>query len=218
MKKLKWKIAQAAEIWWWNNYLKNKPKDTYLQQKKAYWHRFLNHAQLTISAKEKILDAGCGPAGIFSILPNNEVDALDPLLDQYEYQLPHFSKVDYPNVRFICVPLESFETENQYDFIFCLNAINHVRDIELALDKLISTLKPGGKLALSIDVHKSQIFKALFRLIPADALHPHQYNLKEYTAMLEKRRLTVTKTVILKTGWIFDYSLLIAHKAIRSNP
>ena len=74
----RWKIAQAAEMRWWKTYLKKKPVADYLQNKKAYWHRVLKLADVHIKDSDLVLDAGCGPAGIFIILNNNTVDAIGP--------------------------------------------------------------------------------------------------------------------------------------------
>jgi hypothetical protein len=102
MMSFRWKIAQAAEIRWWQSYLKNKPTTDYAVWKTKYWQDLLAEIGLATSITEgsKILDAGCGPAGIFMIFKNHAVDALDPLLDGYEAKLPHFKRENYPNVHF----------------------------------------------------------------------------------------------------------------------
>ncbi|MDX1940116.1 MAG: class I SAM-dependent methyltransferase [Saprospiraceae bacterium] len=204
----RWKIAQSAEIRWWQHYLHNKDETQYLAAKKTYWHRFLNALQIDIQANEQILDAGCGPAGIFMIFNENLVDAIDPLIDQYEY-LRHFNKNDYPNVRFYKKSLESIEYQKKYDIIFCLNAINHVADLEKSLDNLIKILATNGRLIMSIDVHKNNFLKRIFRLIPGDILHPHQHSLTDYLQMLEHRGCKIEKTICLKTGQIFNYVAIV---------
>ena len=150
---LRWKIAQAAEIRWWQNYLKKKPKTDYLVWKKKYWETLLSRLNLTFTEGEKVLDAGCGPAGIFMILEKYQTDAMDPLLNDYEEKLAHFSKKQYPNIRFFSEPLETFSPKEKYDKVFCLNAINHVADSDLCFDKLVDFTEEGGTLIVSIDAH-----------------------------------------------------------------
>lgn len=164
-------------------------------------------ADLEIMPKkgQHILDAGCGPAGIFTILDEFKTDAIDPLLEQYEKDLPHFSESDYPNTRFFNQSLESFSADQQYDLIFCLNAINHVADLDKSLDTLFKHLHPDGQLIISTDVHKHQWLKPIFKAIPGDILHPHQYDLKEYREMFLKRGAKIEKEVKLKGGNIFEY-------------
>jgi 2-polyprenyl-3-methyl-5-hydroxy-6-metoxy-1,4-benzoquinol methylase len=209
---LRWKVAQTAEQYWWQQYLRKKPVDQYLHQKKAYWHRVLAEAKVSIAPTDRILDAGCGPAGIFMVFPENEVVAIDPLLQRYEQTLAHFRQAWYPWVQFHNTSLENWPARASFDTVFCLNAINHVSDLPLALDRLIASLKPGGTLWLSIDAHRHTWLQPIFQLIPGDILHPHQYSKSEYIQMVEDRQCTIRQVRCLKPGQIFDYYLIEAIK------
>ncbi len=206
---LRWKLAQAEEIRWWRAYLKDKSPEAYLRRKADYWRRVLEAARFEPAPGTRVLDAGCGPAGIFIILDKQEVDAVDPLLVAYRAGLPHFEPSRYPYVRFFPQPLEEFRPAAPYDAIFCLNAINHVAELGRALDVLAGALKPGGQLLLSVDVHKHTFLKKLFQWLPGDVLHPHQYSLEEYRKMLEERGLREERRVRLKEGLVFDYYLMV---------
>ena len=212
----RWKIAQAAEIRWWQNYLKNKPTTDYADWKTHYWENLLLETGLerlnTEGVATQILDAGCGPAGIFMIFKNQKVDALDPLLDDYEEKLPHFKKRLYPNVNFYSQPLETFDKTNEYDAVFCLNAINHVADLDKCFDILVNSVKAGGHLVVSIDAHNFSFLKTIFQILPGDILHPHQYNLKEYSDMLTSRGCLLEKTILKKKEFIFNYYILVLKK------
>jgi len=209
---LRWRIAQFFEVNWWRQYLKGIEKNRYLDWKTAYWNDFLEKGKLQVPPGASVLDAGCGPAGIFTILKTKEVEALDPLLLSYERSLAHFRQSDYPGVRFVCLPLERFFPGKEYDVVFCLNAINHVADLPASADRLAALVKTGGTLALSIDAHRFAFFKRLFRLFPVDILHPHQYDVTEYRDILTRRGFQIERTVLLKKGRIFDYYLLVATK------
>ncbi|HRI58801.1 MAG TPA: class I SAM-dependent methyltransferase [Saprospiraceae bacterium] len=210
---LRWHVAQFCEIRWWRRYLARRDKTVYLDWKRRYWLDFLQKSGLHLPPNTGVLDAGCGPAGIFMILHDQTVDALDPLLHRYEILLPHFRRSDYPQVRFFNQRLEDFFPDRTYDLVFCLNAINHVADLPHCLDRLAALTRPGGVLALSVDAHNFHWIKRLFRLLPADILHPHQYDLEEYRAMLTGRGFVPDKTVLMKKGSIFSYHLLVALKA-----
>ena len=211
---LKWKIAQFAEIRWWKQYLGNKSVEDYHAYKTDYWKGFLNQIQedFQFQPNDKILDAGCGPAGLFIILPDNEVTAVDPLLGKYAENLPHFAQSNYPNVTFVESGLEGFKAENQFDHTFCLNCINHVADLPKALDNLVAATKKGGKIYLSIDAHNHSFLKWLFRAVPLDILHPHQYDLEEYSEMLKSRNCSIQQEIRYNKRTIFDYYLLVAEK------
>ncbi len=138
----------------------------YLIWKKKYWQQLLDKCLpfITISPSDKILDAGCGPAGIFLLFSENKTTAYDPLIDRYENDLPHFNKNMYPSVHFVKAGLEDFKSNDKYDTIFCMNAINHVHDIEKSYDNLMSCGKSGSFVIITIDAHNHSFFKHLFRL------------------------------------------------------
>jgi 2-polyprenyl-6-hydroxyphenyl methylase/3-demethylubiquinone-9 3-methyltransferase len=210
---LRWRIAQQLEVKWWQNYLRDKSPETYLPWKKAYWEKLLQELSpsITLANGMQVLDAGCGPAGIFMALEHQQVTAVDPLLEAYR-TMPHFNPAAYPHVHFQALSIEAIKEESRYDVIFCLNAINHVADIDLAYDQLVKAIKPGGLLVVSIDAHNHAFLKHIFRLLPGDALHPHQYDLQEYAAFLEDRGLVIQQTLLKTPGKIFNYYVQVAMK------
>jgi 2-polyprenyl-6-hydroxyphenyl methylase/3-demethylubiquinone-9 3-methyltransferase len=213
---LRWKIAQFFEQFWWKRYLRNKPKQQYLQWKQAYWQQFIQPVnkyipELFSEEKLQVLDAGCGPAGIFMILQQHHVTAIDPLLHEYE-RLPHFSKSNYAEVNFVPVALEDFIAEKMFDVVFCLNAINHVNNIQLSVNNLYNIIKPGGYMVLSVDAHRNSFLKRIFQFVPGDILHPHQFSLNDYMQLLPEEQWTITHTETIKRESIFDYVLIVARK------
>jgi 2-polyprenyl-3-methyl-5-hydroxy-6-metoxy-1,4-benzoquinol methylase len=208
----RWKIAQAAEWRWWGSYLRDKPIEAYLTQKRAYWLSIVQKAGIELTEGEKVLDAGCGPAGIFIILDDQEVDAIDPLLKKYEQTLRHFQPANYANVAFSNQTLEELSSEEQYDWVFCMNVINHVAELEWSLKRMARSLKKDKKLVLSVDVHKYRWLKTVFQILPGDVLHPHQYDLAGYIKKIETAGVQVEETICLKTGNIFDYYLILGKK------
>lgn len=206
----RWRLAQFWEIRWWRWYLQHKDMATYLDKKARYWEGLLEQCDLNLSGEEAILDAGCGPAGIFMILRGQPLVAIDPLLSAYQTQLAHFDPADYPQVQFQTTSLEAHEPDHPLDVIFCCNVINHVANLHQSLDRLKTWLKPGGTLILSVDVHHYSWLKPLFRAIPGDLLHPHQHDLKDYQNLLMERGFSIEKSTLLKSGGIFDYYLIKA--------
>ena len=177
-----------------------------------HWRKVLTQVDLHLLPDERVLDAGCGPAGIFTILQAQKVDAIDPLLQDYEKKLPDFQLNQFPYVHFKTQMLEQLDQQEMYDHVFCLNAINHVANLERAAQCLIQSLKPNGTLLISIDVHRFALLKFIFRMIPGDVLHPQQDDLSDYVRLLEKLGLDIEKTLVLKQGWIFNYAVIKAKK------
>lgn len=214
IKTLRWRTAQFFEFLWWKKYLAKKDTKEYLKYKVAYWNNVLESisSEVKLKKSDSILDAGCGPAGIFIALSDHHVVAFDPLLDKYHDTLPHFKFEMYPHVKFKTQTLESFRTDDQFDVVFCMNAINHVSELDKAFLTLYECTKPGGQIVVSIDAHNRQFFKHLFRLQPADILHPHQHDLEDYKKMLTKLNCAITLTSLIKEEFLFNHYILVAEK------
>ncbi len=212
-KGLKWRIAQSLEYIWWQRYLKKKDPEQYLQWKDQYWQKLLLKIHPLIGSPEnkKILDAGCGPAGIFMSLNGNSVHAIDPLLDKYD-KLAHFQPGRFPWTSFQTMTMESMLDNHVYDLIFCLNAINHVKDVETCYRALAKALKPGGILVISTDAHRYGLLKKIFQLLPGDMLHPVQLDIDEYAALLTSTGLNIKENILYKPAGIFNYYVTVAHK------
>jgi 2-polyprenyl-6-hydroxyphenyl methylase/3-demethylubiquinone-9 3-methyltransferase len=212
-KSWKWRLAQKLEYKWWQRYLKQKDIDEYHVRKRGYWQKFLAVLSdyIPIPAGARVLDAGCGPAGIFMALENNQVDAIDPLLEKYQH-LAHFQPEKFRWTSYRAMMLESLDETEKYDFIFCLNVINHVNDIALCCDKLLRALKPDGYLVISTDAHRFRLLKKLFQLIPGDMLHPVQMSIAEFETVYTRGNAFVQNRILYKKGGIFDYYITIIKK------
>ncbi|MFM2387678.1 MAG: hypothetical protein RL660_2435 [Bacteroidota bacterium] len=213
--KKRWSIAQFAERKWWQRYLRNKDVNEYLAWKNSYWQGI--HDMLVphvpFSSAKSIADIGCGPAGIFMLYQaSHAVTAIDPLLDSYEQSLPHFKRSMYPAVKFVNQSLEEYRAQENFDIVYCLNAINHVQDITLSYAQLCSSLEDGGYLIVSIDAHNYAWLKKIFQAIPGDVLHPHQYEAHEYEAFATKHGMQLLHQQLIKREGIFSYYMQVFKK------
>lgn len=204
-------MAQSVEHRWWAYYLARKPVGDYLRRKKQYWYRILELFDLQLRPGLSVLDAGCGPAGIFLIFPNQKVTAIDPLLSQYD-KLDHFDRSDYDWVAFEACALETWKPQIQYDWVFCLNAINHVAYLNRSMSVLGHAVRPGGKLLVTVDVHRFSGLKNLFRWLPGDILHPHQHAAADYIHRINRAGFAIEQTKILRRGNIFAHIGILAQK------
>lgn len=214
VRNLRWKIAQYLEIRWWKNYLKTKEKENYLHLKKIYWDNLIQKfsKEIKLSEQKTALDVGCGPSGIYLNLNHLQVDAVDPLVNKYKESLFFYDYTKYPNIHFINSAFENYTVDKQYDVVFSMNAINHVADLDYCFKKLVNYTKAGGYLVLTIDAHNYSIFKFLFRALPVDVLHPHQYDLKEYEDMLINKNCNLILSKLIKKEFLFDHYLIVFQK------
>jgi 2-polyprenyl-6-hydroxyphenyl methylase/3-demethylubiquinone-9 3-methyltransferase len=209
---LRWRIAQKLELAWWRCYLTRRPSAAYLEAKKRYWQRLLNTAGLALRPGSRILDAGCGPAGIFLVLYGHEVVAIDPLIAAYSTYLPVFEPARYPWVVFRACRLEDFADASGFDLACCMNAVNHVEDWEGCLRQLHQLLRPEGRLLLSVDVHRRKGWQRLLQGSGADLLHPHQHRQEEYLTFLGKLGFKDLSFHRIRAGKVFDHVLISARK------
>lgn len=212
---LRWRLAQFLERRWWRRYLADQPPADYLERKRAYWHRTLDRLDWTVVPGRRSLDAGCGPAGVFTILAGREdITALDPLLEAYERDLAIFDRADYPGVTFCPCPLEAgaLAQEPPFAAVYCLNAINHVSDWGRALDTLTHLAAPGARLLLTSDVHRHGWLRPVFRALPGDALHPQQHTAADYRRALTARGWAIEWEETLRRTLIFDYVGWVCHR------
>ncbi len=212
----KWRLAQSLEIRWWKRYLTGKDKVSYYNWKRNYWNHTLADIQEFLPSLKnlQIADVGSGPAGIFTVLSGNTVDAVDPLLESYKLNISIFDPSDFPWVNFVTKDLENWSPEQKFDVIFCLNAINHVDNIYLGYRNLQKALKPGGVLVISTDAHRWNFLKWIFNFLPGDMLHPQQFNLADYRQMLNKENLTIHRELCLHKGVIFSHYIQVAKKGL----
>jgi SAM-dependent methyltransferase len=208
---LRWKIAQFCERIWWRLYLRKRDKTAYLQWKRTYWAQFLEKIGVTIPVGSIIADLGCGPAGLFiGFGPDVKVEAIDPLLDAYESDLPHFLKSDYPNAYFQAQSIEHWQPAyQQYSHIFCINAINHVADLEAAFVQIRKAAHPNTTVVITTDAHNSKWLQRIFALAPGDILHPHQHTLEGYITIAKSAGFSEPQAILIKHEPIFDYYALV---------
>jgi len=212
---MKWSIAQWCEKQWWKLYLRNKLIEEYLVWKKKYWHNFLTkHTSFYAENNAKnVLDAGCGPAGVFIELSNvRAVTAIDPLLNYYSNSIKHFNPELYPNVQFINTSIENYVAETAHDIVFCLNAINHVEDLSKSIRTLYNSMQLNATLYISVDAHNYNVLKKIFQMFPGDVLHPHQFSLEEYANLLKENNFYIKNISNIHKELIFSYYLIEAIK------
>jgi 2-polyprenyl-6-hydroxyphenyl methylase/3-demethylubiquinone-9 3-methyltransferase len=159
-----------------------------------------------------ILDAGCGPAGVYMVLDTHPVTAIDPLIETYTYWLDHFESTVFPWVDFRNIPLEQFKAREPFELVFCMNALNHVADIRLATEKLVAATSKNGLIVMTLDTHNHSFMQKLFKLIPGDILHPHQYTLRGYIELFKSFGLQLQGKHTLRNGRLFNHELLMFKK------
>lgn len=149
----------ARELQYWDDWIRTKGFE--------YWARMANReleediktliprAFLLPQHTIRVLDAGSGPVTqLGSIWPGRDLElhACDALADQYNDMLKKYD-ID-PPVRTIAAQLEKLDNvypREFFHFVLARNVIDQTTDPACSLRKMITVLKPGGRLLIVHD-------------------------------------------------------------------
>ncbi|MBS1517298.1 MAG: class I SAM-dependent methyltransferase [Bacteroidetes bacterium] len=117
-----------------------------------------NYNQWTFEQFEKyirgdVLEVGCGVGSFTKLITDkSNFDSLY-CIDISEPAIEHIRKKDFGrNIRIECIDLVN--VTGRYDFILCMNVMEHVEDDKGFFKKLLELLKPGGVLFHLVPSHK----------------------------------------------------------------
>lgn len=149
--------GQQAELEFWTSEIEKYPGEDYgkivtsnLEKKMEFWPEW------NLPMKGKGLDLGCGPVSIFegSVLTDANIGNLmwgvDPLLEEYQ-------KLYTPAKRTVCYIPEYRDgvrlpfVNGFFDYIFCINMIDHTEHHALILDEIWRCLKVDGVLFFMVN-------------------------------------------------------------------
>jgi SAM-dependent methyltransferase len=102
---------------------------------------------------KKVLDAGSGFGQYEYYMASKHKDWTIKGVDVKEEQIADcsnfFSKIGYKNVSFEVADLTKFKEPETYDFVLCVDVMEHIEEDELVLKNFCDSLKPGGFLLIS---------------------------------------------------------------------
>ena len=96
-----------------------------------------------------LLDAGCGPAPMISLLAEKYPERHYTGLDLTPAMIEQAKKKQIPNATFVVGDCENFPFEdNSFDAIICSNSFHHYPNPQAFFDSVKRCLRPGGRLIL----------------------------------------------------------------------
>lgn len=175
---------------------------------------------LKIDRRLDVLDIGCG-AGTMSFLIaswGNKVEGIDvssKSIDSCQKSaqalgldgLTVFKRADFLN----------YKEDRKFDYIICLEVIEHIEDDKKALKKMFNLLKPSGKLIISIPSKNAPLFKlGIAKSFDKRVGHLRRYTLEELEEKFEEVRFRILESY-KKEGIIRNFLFLnpVAGKLIR---
>lgn len=96
-----------------------------------------------------LLDAGCGPAPMISLLAEKYPERHYTGLDLTPAMIEQAKKKQIPNATFVVGDCENFPFgDNSFDAIICSNSFHHYPNPQAFFDSVKRCLRPGGRLIL----------------------------------------------------------------------
>ena len=136
-----------------------------------------------------ILDIGCGVGTISLLLASwgNKVEGIDIssiAIDSCKNsaKLLNLEK----NINFKQFDFKDYKENKKFDFIICLEVIEHLENDREALQKMFTFLKPSGKLIVSTPSKNAPLFRLGYtRNFDKRVGHLRRYNLEELQKKIE---------------------------------
>lgn len=151
----RWLAAQAVERFTWFELCRSFDDD----RSQEHAARFGGYTTLPTNCGD-VLEIGCGPfTQARTILQGRTLSSLtllDPLLGDY---LDH-ENCAYKDgrlygcpVSLLAIPAEKLPSGLMFDTVICINVLEHVRDAQRVLSRMIASLRKGGRLLLGEPCH-----------------------------------------------------------------
>jgi SAM-dependent methyltransferase len=162
-----------------------------------YWRRLLGVLPpelLSIEADTRVLDVGCGGAGILLAVEQGERTGVDPLMGYYLEKFPFLAEQP---VRWLEGTAERLEAEESFEVVFSINALDHVYDPAVAASQMQALLAHGGRLVLVVNVHLTRwsrsYFSRFYRYV--DPPHPHHFHVDRVPEFFPQLKLIMRRDV-----------------------
>ncbi|TET91148.1 MAG: class I SAM-dependent methyltransferase [Methanomassiliicoccales archaeon] len=163
----------------------------------------------------RILDIGCG-RGDFTVGVLGKRDAMVVGIDSSPEFLKEAKRIAPPNCEFVLTSASNMCFKGgSFDEIHCNHVLEHVPNLDNALDGIANALAPKGRLFLSIPYpFLEKILANLMEGYIGEKMHRRIIQPKELVEELRKRGIVVTKVEKRK----FYTALLLTYRFIRGMP
>ncbi len=163
-----------------------------------YWSNVLDMMPFKIKPDNRILDIGCGPAGILQAIKHGIKRGIDPLMEEYQsnFSLPS-------DCQWISSKIEDYQDDEKFDIIFVWNSLDHVDDLHKAVQSIKRLLSKDGYLVISVWCHTTRIFEYYFKAFNRyiDKFHPHQLSKKDILDLFAEYSLIKHSFIPKDGGW-----------------
>lgn len=98
-----------------------------------------------IFRNKKVLDAGCGMGrNSYWVLKYGAKELVAFDNDQRTVRAARDNLADFKNARVESKSIYQIDYQNEFDVVFCIGVIHHLKNPDLAIENLVKAVKPGG--------------------------------------------------------------------------
>lgn len=180
----------------------------------------LRHLKPYMKQGIKAVDVGCnnGNLSLYMAQSGCEVLGIDYARNVVESAQKSAAFYGIKNAEFKAMDfVKEWNRSEEFDFVFCCNVLEHVREDKLFVEKFYQALKPGGKLLLIIPTSYSSMYRTYKfftgRFASDDEVgHLRRYDGSESRDLVERAGFTITKMAYVDSAlreWF------IVHKQLR---
>lgn len=110
-----------------------------------------------------VADVGSGPRGILHHISAGLKVAIDPLMDDFKAK---GHPVSDNGVTPYNAAIEEMDKHvgKTFDVVFCLNCLDHCRDVSVGMDQLAKLIKPNGDLVICVDMRHPDDLDSLHKI------------------------------------------------------
>ena len=173
-----------------------------LQVRALYFRKFMKHFDF-----RSILDAGCG-LGFYSFYlakksPLKRIDACDHNPKVIEIDKKIRDRLHYKNLHFFQKDLLDLSESNEYDLIYCIDVLEHIKEDEQVVENIFKALRKDGIFYLHVPQKKAKVHLQRFDDCARvrNAGHVRRgYSKEKLIQLMEKKGFKIRK-VVDTFGW-----------------
>lgn len=128
------------------------------------------------------LEIGCGNGSFISCISNYEFKIIG--IDISEKSI---SEAKRKNPSSLILKKSLFDIKDKYDIVFCFEVLEHVKNDNIAIEKISQIVKEGGYFICSVPAHPNLYYDAVDKYYG----HFRRYKKKEFINLLEANNLNI---------------------------